>query len=111
MPRPYAMRMKDLLSQLRLIGLLEGTSFLLLLFIAMPLKHLADSPGAVRVIGTIHGGLFIAFVLWVLLVGRRDRWPFKRYVHAAIASVLPFGTFVFDRTLRHEQSALHKPGA
>lgn len=92
----------SLLKQLRIIGFLEGTSYLVLLFVAMPLKYVADSPGAVRVVGMAHGVLFVMFVVWVLLVGRKYRWPFVRYIHAAIASVVPFGTFVFDRTLRHE---------
>lgn len=93
------------LTQLRIIGFLEGTSYLVLLFVAMPLKYLADSPGMVRVVGMAHGVLFVMFVVWVLLVGRKHRWPFVRYVYAAIASVVPFGTFVFDRTLRHESTA------
>lgn len=93
-----------MLTQLRIIGFLEGTSYLVLLFIAMPLKYFAESAGAVRVVGTAHGVLFVMFVVWVLVVGYRHRWPFVRYVYAAIASVVPFGTFVFDRTLRHEHA-------
>ncbi len=89
-----------MLNQLRIIGLLEGTSYLVLLLVAMPLKYFADSPGMVRVVGMAHGVLFVMFVGWVLLVGRKHRWPFVWYVYAAIASVVPFGTFVFDRTLR-----------
>ena len=90
-----------MLTQLRIIGILEGTSYLVLLLIAMPLKYFADSPGAVRIVGMAHGVLFVMFVAWVLMVGYRYRWPFVRYVYAAIASVVPFGTFVFDRTLRN----------
>ncbi len=89
-----------------MIGILEGISYLVLLFIAMPIKYIeafGGNPTPVKVVGMAHGVLFVAFVLWVLLVGRMQRWRFKRYAAAAVASVLPFGTFVFDRTLKHEQ--------
>ena len=50
------------LRQLRLVALLEGTSFVVLLFIAMPLKYLADLPLAVRIVGSVHGALFLMFL-------------------------------------------------
>ena len=50
------------LRQLRLVALLEGTSFLVLLFIAMPLKYLADLPLAVRIVEACHGVLFLMFI-------------------------------------------------
>ena len=50
------------LRQLRLVAFLEGSSFLVLLFIAMPLKYLAGLPLAVRVAGSVHGLLFLVFL-------------------------------------------------
>lgn len=50
------------LRRLRIIAFLEGLSFLVLLFIAMPLKYLADMPLAVRIAGSVHGGLFLVFL-------------------------------------------------
>ncbi len=96
--------LRSLLTQLRVIGFFEGVSYLLLLGIAMPIKYFAHDPVPVKIVGMIHGVLFTAFVVWVLLVGRTHGWPFKRYVLAAMASIVPFGTFVFDRTLRHDRS-------
>ena len=90
------------LRHLRLVALLEGTSFLVLLFIAMPLKYLADLPLAVRIVGSVHGGLFLLFLV-VLYRAASDRgWPWRRSLIAFVASVVPFGTFVFDRSLRRE---------
>lgn len=89
-----------MINQLRIIGFVEGVSYLVLLFVAMPLKYLAGWPDAVRVVGMAHGVLFMMFVVWVLIVGRQSRWRFSRYMCAGVASVVPFGTFVFDRTLR-----------
>jgi integral membrane protein len=91
---------------LRLVALLEGSSFLILLFVAMPLKYLAGMPLAVRVVGSIHGALFIAFVVALYRAARARDWPRRRSVTALVASILPFGTFVFDATLRREIESL-----
>jgi integral membrane protein len=90
------------LRQLRLVALAEGASFLVLLFVAMPLKYLVGLPLAVRIVGSIHGVLFIAFVLVLIRVSMARAWPFSRSLLAFVASIVPFGTFVFDRSLRSE---------
>jgi integral membrane protein len=88
------------IGRLRLIGMAEGTSLLLLLFIAMPLKYWAGKPEAVQLIGWLHGLLFVLFMLAVLIVYFQRSWPFKRLVFAFLAAFLPFGTFVFDNWLK-----------
>ena len=90
------------LRQLRLVAFLEGTSFLFLLFVAMPLKYLAGLPLAVRIVGTVHGVLFVIFLAVLYRAGRARRWPLRRWLIAFVSSIVPFGTFVFDRSLRHE---------
>ena len=90
------------LHHLRLVALLEGSSFLILLFVAMPLKYLAGLPLAVRIVGTVHGVLFLLFIAALVRASIRRRWPFRRSLLAFVASIVPFGTFVFDRSLRIE---------
>ena len=90
------------LRQLRLVALAEGVSFLVLLFVAMPLKYLAGQPLAVRVVGSIHGFLFVAFVLVLVWASVARGWPFRRSLLAFVASIVPFGTFAFDVSLRRE---------
>jgi integral membrane protein len=90
------------LRQLRLIAFIEGVSFLVLLFVAMPLKYLAGLPLAVRIAGSIHGVLFIGFVLILIWVSIARAWPFRRSLLAFVSSIVPFGTFVFDASLRRE---------
>lgn len=89
-------------AHLRSIAVVEGFSYLVLLFIAMPLKYLADMPLAVRIAGSAHGALFVWLGLLVLGgVTRRGRslvWAGK----ILVASLLPFGTLVIDRGLRAE---------
>ena len=90
------------LRQLRLVALLEGTSFLALLFIAMPLKYLADLPLAVRIVGSVHGVLFLMFMAVLCRAGSERGWPLRRWLIAFVSSIVPFGTFMFDRSLRRE---------
>lgn len=84
------------LGQLRIIAFLEGISYLLLLGIAMPLKYLAGEPSAVKVIGMIHGILFVLYVFYILLVKLKLDWSLKKTVWAFLASLIPLGTFYAD---------------
>ena len=90
------------IGRLRLVGIIEGISYLILLAIAMPLKYLAGMPEVVKVVGWAHGVLFMLYLLAVLQVWIGRRWPFSRAVLAFVASLLPFGTFIFDKSLRRE---------
>jgi integral membrane protein len=85
------------LHRFRWIARLEGSSFLILLFIAMPLKYLANWPYAVTYIGWAHGVLFVAYGIFLLEVWQNQRWAFKKAVLAAAMSLLPFGTFWFEK--------------
>ena len=96
---------KSSIGLLRKVGLLEGISLLVLLFIAMPLKYIWDQPMAVKVVGWIHGALFVVFMLLVLRVYDQRNWPFKKVILAFLAAFLPFGTFVFDKQLKAEENA------
>ncbi len=84
----------------RIVALLEGVSFLVLLGIAMPLKYLADIPMAVRVAGSAHGGLFIAYVAFIAFFVAKKRWTGQLAIEAFVAGFLPFGTFWLDRKLK-----------
>jgi integral membrane protein len=89
--------------RLRLLGLAEGISFLLLLGVAMPLKYLAGMPLAVKLVGWAHGLLFVLYMA-ALAVAFGDRgWPLSRAALLFLAALLPGGTFVADRWLRREE--------
>ena len=91
-----------LLQLFRKVAFAEGLSYLVLLFLAMPLKYIWDIPQAVRVVGMIHGVLFILYI-WILIrVWINRKWKFSRATIAAIASLVPFGTMMFDSTLKRE---------
>ncbi len=92
--------MKNPVSFLRSVALLEAVSYLILLFIAMPLKYVWGVPLAVRIAGSMHGGLFVVFgfALWRVLM--TTNWPLNRATLVFIASLLPFAPFVMDRRMR-----------
>lgn len=92
--------------RLAFIGVVEGISYLVLLFIAMPLKYLAGYPKAVRITGSIHGALFVLFFAAVLEVSIKHKWWTGRFWNTAfIASIIPFGTFWFDAWLKRQEAA------
>ena len=91
--------MRNPLPALRRIAFAEGVSFLVLLGIAVPLRHLAGIPRAVTVCGWAHGVLFVWLVV-ALLRTRAIGWPRSRMALVFLAAVLPFGTFVIDPRLR-----------
>ena len=87
-----------------MIGLLEGISYLLLLFMAMPLKYFFQMPQFVRVIGMAHGVLFIAYIVLVVIGAQLYKWNFKNTSIALIGSLLPFGTFYADKKVFQKEA-------
>lgn len=94
------MKLSTALGRVRLLGLIEGWSFVALIFVAMPLKYLADQPMAVRVVGMAHGVLFLALCAAALQAHLEEaHWPLKRTAAIIIGALLPFGPFVVDAKL------------
>jgi integral membrane protein len=87
------------LERLRLIGKIEGVSFLVLLCIAMPLKYAAGLPMAVKVVGWAHGVLFVLFVASLWAARKEAKLPDRLSAMVFIAALLPLGPFVIDRRL------------
>ena len=88
------------IARLRLIGIIEGTSYLVLTGIGMPLKYLAHIPGPIRPLGMLHGVLFIVFCFALLHALVEKRLSFGQSVGVFIASLLPFGTYLIDGRLK-----------
>jgi integral membrane protein len=93
----------------RKVAVAEGFSFLLLLGVAMPLKYLANWPMGVRILGSLHGGLFVAFIILAWEVKNTARMPWSWLAKAFIASILPFGTIVLDKQWKKEAAAMNRP--
>lgn len=85
-----------LIRTFRILGWLEGGSFLLLMFVGMPVKYMLGNPAVVKLLGMPHGILFIAYVLLANIIAEELHWNLKVRVFAFLAAVLPFGTFIFE---------------
>ena len=95
-------------AHLRSVAFIEGISYLVLLFIAMPLKHFAESPSAVRIVGSLHGLLFIWLMLLVLQGMRVQSRSFSWGLRLGVASLIPFAMFFMDSRLRVEDEEFRR---
>ena len=91
--------LNNTLGRLRVVAFVEGLSFLILLFIAMPLKYMYGLPEAVRQVGMAHGVLFVLYVFLLVMVKAEYDWSWKKTGIAFLASIVPFGTFWADKKL------------
>jgi integral membrane protein len=81
----------------RIISFLEGVSYLLLLFIATPVKYFGEDPSYVKMLGMPHGILFMLYVVLAILLKAPEKWDNKTVGIVLVASILPFGTFYIDK--------------
>lgn len=94
------------LGRFRIVAFWEGWSYLVLLFVAMPLKYGLGMPGAVRVVGMAHGVLFIAYLVALALASRQ--LGVRGVLVALVASIVPGGTFWQESRLQQEDSRLKR---
>lgn len=91
------------LKKFRLINKIEGYSFLILLFIAMPLKYMAGIPMATKIVGMTHGLLVFAFIYQLIQATDEVKFTTKELVTIVIASLLPFGSFYNDKLCANKE--------
>jgi integral membrane protein len=84
------------------VSLAEGVSFLLLLCVGMPIQFGAGNLVPMRIFGTVHGLLFIAYVLLALDGRNQLKWAGKRTLWVLVMAVLPTGAFFAERSVRGE---------
>jgi len=87
----------------RKVAVAEGLSYLLLLFVAMPLKYWADMPLAVKYTGWVHGLLFVLYAICLIMAWQEQKWRFGKAVLIFVASLLPFAPFIVDKRLKAEE--------
>ena len=97
-------------SNFRLFSFVEATSFLVLLFVAMPLKYALGLPLAVSIVGALHGGIFVLYLVFVGFTAPKLGWKIGAIAGAVLAAVLPFGPFVFDRVVLSRKGRQDEPG-
>lgn len=91
----------------RITSYLEGISYLLLLFVGVPLKYFGDNEILVKSLGMPHGILFIAYVIIAFFIKPEFNWNKKDFFIILIASVIPFGTFYVDKKYLQTKNIFH----
>ncbi|HEY0168178.1 MAG TPA: DUF3817 domain-containing protein [Jatrophihabitans sp.] len=89
----------------RILAFLTGVLLILLVFLALPMKYLADNEGPVSLIGTAHGFLFMAYLVTALDLGIRLRWAWLKLGLVMLAGTVPFASFVAERRAHAEVRA------
>ncbi len=89
--------MLNLLNSFRIVALLEGLSYILLLFIATPTKYLTGNAMFVKWLGMPHGILFILYIVMTLVLVKYMKWSVTTTIIILVASVIPFGTFYIEK--------------
>lgn len=92
--------LSTLIGRLRLTGIIEGISYLLLLGVAVPIKYieaLGKNPMPVKYLGMAHGVLFVLYCILILQAMLEYKWSFKKALILFLGSLLPFGTFYTDK--------------
>ncbi|HLT88611.1 MAG TPA: DUF3817 domain-containing protein [Sphingobacterium sp.] len=84
------------------IALWEAISTVILFFVAMPLKYLADIPEAVRIAGSIHGFLVVLFVILLIMCWNEYKWSFSRVIKYFLASLIPIVSFWVERDVKKQ---------
>ena len=89
--------MFSLLNIFRLVALLEGISYILLLFIATPIRHFGGDEQYVKLLGMPHGLLFITYIVLAILLKSELKWTTKQFAIILLAAIIPFGTFYVEK--------------
>ena len=81
----------------RIISFLEGVSYILLLFVAVPVKYLQGNPDYVKLLGMPHGLLFMLYIAIAIVIKKEMQWNTKNLGIILLCSIIPFGTFYVDK--------------
>ena len=81
----------------RVIALLEGLSYILLMTVGLYFKYQLGDPTYVKLLGMPHGILFVSYIIFAFLIKENENWGIKDLGIVLLASILPFGTFYIDQ--------------
>ena len=97
------MNISSVLGQLRLLAIFEGISYLLL-FPTVILKYGYDMGLPNKIVGSIHGILFIMYCIWVIYFARKKKWELMKTLICLAASLIPFATFIVDHKILKKET-------
>ena len=86
----------------KVVSFLEGISYILLLFIAVPIKYIGENASYVKLLGMPHGLLFVLYVILAFMLKGLLQWNTKTFGIVLLLSIVPFGTFFVGKYLKQE---------
>lgn len=92
------------LGRFRVISAIEGLSYLLLVFIAMPIKYIGENPYPVKILGMIHGVLFIIFMISLFESKIKKSWNIGLMFQLFVLSLIPFGAFYIEKKVKPKEN-------
>ena len=97
---------REQLRRLALVSMLEGTTLVLLVFVAVPLRHLGGWAGMVRVLGPVHGLAFLFYVWTAIETAAGGGWTRLEVARLVLVAFIPFGGFANLALLRRKAAGL-----
>lgn len=80
----------------RIVSLLEGVSYLLLMSLGLYYKYALSDPSFVKLFGMPHGLFFMLYIVLAVVLRSTMKWSNKDFAIVLLGSIIPFGTFYID---------------
>ncbi|OCL85425.1 DUF3817 domain-containing protein [Arcobacter porcinus] len=93
-------------SQFRTISIVEGISYLVLVFFAMPMKYYFDEPMTTKIFGMIHGIFFIIFCIALYGAMKKYKWNFIFSLKLFIYSLIPFLFILIEKEIMRKKKSI-----
>lgn len=94
------------LRRLEVASLVEATTLILLVGVAVPLRHLAGKPAAVTVMGPIHGLAFVAYIWTVFQAVAKGGWRRSEWLRLVDTAFVPFAGYANLSLIQRKAEAL-----
>lgn len=89
--------MRGALLRYRVMAYIVGVGLLVLVLVGMPLQYGVGDPTVVRIVGPLHGFLYILYLVAALDLARRARFSLLQMAAMIGAGFLPFLAFLIER--------------
>ena len=90
------------LMRYRVMAFIVGVGLILVVFVGMPLQFFAHKKLAVEIVGTLHGYLYLLYLVMAADLARRAHWRLGRILAVVAAGFVPFLAFVAEHRVYHQ---------
>ncbi|MFC5553081.1 DUF3817 domain-containing protein [Methylobacterium iners] len=99
------------LRRLELASLVEATTLILLIGVAVPLEHLAGQPLTVSILGPVHGLAFVIYAWAVVQTGTDSGWRASEWARLTVSAFVPFAGLTTRPLVRRKMAQLLENGS